>query len=638
MLAWLTVLPLVLLYSMVRRRYGLMRRESLLVASAHWGGWVVCLTESLSFGSALRTAWVALAWLLLSLLLLGLHWKARGRHRRASALGPWASFSRAEMWLLGAASLILVVLGVIALISAPNTWDSMTYHLSRVVHWLQNGSVAHYPTHIVRQLISNPLAEYLLLHLQLLSGGDRFANLVQWSSLIGVLMGTSCIARSLGAGVTGQALSAIFALTIPMALLQANSTQNDLLAGYWLVSFVGLTLSALESPRTPVVLAAAVSLGLALLTKATVYFFAFPFVVGLALLGAKRVGQRVVAPALLFVMIPLLLNGAFLQRNWALFGTPFGNSAMLPVTYGNDALSAKGLVSNILRNTALHLTTTSREWNASVGRLVLRLHTVLGMDINDPATTFLETHFGLSGATRHEDYAGNTVHLFVALLASVGVVVIPGPARRQRVSYLAMLAGAFLVFCLLLKWQPWNSRLHLPLFLMFSPLFGLACERVPRVGRVLAAALLLNALPWVLYNQCRPLLGPRSVLTSGREQQLFANFVNSAQMSRAYGGAQAFLKERQCGRIGLLAGNDGYEYPLWGLLDGSFAREVRIEHVLVSNASSTAGIERLEGWEPCAIVLLGAVTADRIRFHQREYRLEWGLGPVGVFTEGTSSP
>ena len=43
------------------------------------------------------------------------------------------------------------------------------------------GSVAHYPTQIVKQLEMGPVAEYLILHLQVLLGSDRLANLPRTS-------------------------------------------------------------------------------------------------------------------------------------------------------------------------------------------------------------------------------------------------------------------------------------------------------------------------------------------------------------------------------------------------------------------------------------------------------------------------
>lgn len=53
---------------------------------------------------------------------------------------------------------ILLVIGIIvlflALVTTPNNWDSMTYHLPRIVHWAQNRSVGHYATNSIRQISS----------------------------------------------------------------------------------------------------------------------------------------------------------------------------------------------------------------------------------------------------------------------------------------------------------------------------------------------------------------------------------------------------------------------------------------------------------------------------------------------------
>src|SRR5580765_4628812 len=62
--------------------------------------------------------------------------------------GHWISWSTLrisfsgfhELWI----GLILLVTFFIARTVVPNSWDSMTYHLPRIEHWLQNGSLAIY--------------------------------------------------------------------------------------------------------------------------------------------------------------------------------------------------------------------------------------------------------------------------------------------------------------------------------------------------------------------------------------------------------------------------------------------------------------------------------------------------------------
>src|SRR5262245_35403163 len=168
---------------------------------------------------------------------------------------------------------IVSLTGLIALVAPPNTYDSMTYHLGRVVHWIQNHDVRPYPTNIDRQLYNPPWAEFAISHFHILSGGDRLANAVQWLSMLGSIVGVSLIAKQLGGSWDCQVLASLVALCLPMGILQASSTQNDYVVTFWLVCFayyVFLILQVVQGPSSFWLQAilAGISLGLALLTKA----------------------------------------------------------------------------------------------------------------------------------------------------------------------------------------------------------------------------------------------------------------------------------------------------------------------------------------------------------------------------------
>ena len=49
-----------------------------------------------------------------------------------------------EKIFLGIILFILTVTALTSAVGSPNTWDSMTYHLSRVAHWVQNKRVGFY--------------------------------------------------------------------------------------------------------------------------------------------------------------------------------------------------------------------------------------------------------------------------------------------------------------------------------------------------------------------------------------------------------------------------------------------------------------------------------------------------------------
>lgn len=51
-----------------------------------------------------------------------------------------------EVWI----AVLVALAGMLALFAVPTTGDSMTYHLARVAHWVQDHTVAFYPTQFVR--------------------------------------------------------------------------------------------------------------------------------------------------------------------------------------------------------------------------------------------------------------------------------------------------------------------------------------------------------------------------------------------------------------------------------------------------------------------------------------------------------
>ncbi|MFC8618185.1 hypothetical protein ACFT9M_17465 [Micromonospora purpureochromogenes] len=187
--------------------------------------------------------------------------RARLAHFRGTA-------SRGERLLAGTVGGLVLVELLVALLAEPNNFDSQTYHLPKVEHWVAQSSLDFWPTAIHRQVTIPPGAEYLLLHLRLLTGGDALHNLVQWAAALGCLVVATRVVAQLGGGRRAQLLTAFLLATTPMVALQATSTQTDLVAAAWAGCAGTLALDGLRR-RADVgsLLALGAATGLTALTK-----------------------------------------------------------------------------------------------------------------------------------------------------------------------------------------------------------------------------------------------------------------------------------------------------------------------------------------------------------------------------------
>lgn len=566
-----------------------------LLAAVLWGVWLTFLTEILSLFNALQRYTLAAGWLLPSLGLLWLIYRSPGIDYKVSL----PRFTRFQKFLLGSIALILAISGLIALISPPNNWDSMTYHLSRVMHWTQNRSVAHYATHELRQLYLNPWAEFAITNLQILSGSDRFANLVQWLSMVGCVLGVSFIARQLGAALHGQILAALVTATIPMGILQAVTTQNDYVTAFWLVCLVSFILSARQRPDWLFTLGIAGSLGLAIFTKGTAYLFAAPLLAwfGLSLLKTRRGSAW--QPIVVIGALVLLINAGHYYRNYQLFGSPLKPQTLAEFDYANQAITPKTFISNIVRSIALHLNLPLPVVRSTVEQSIQSLHRLLDIDPNDPRITWAGTRFALDPVYIHENDSGNFIHLGLIFIAFVTII-----KRKlyQKVdpcfSYSMTLIAAFGLFALYLKWQPWHSRLHLPLFVLWSPLIGILLSQISRqqVSNVIALLLTVQALPFLLANPSHPLLYPANIFNRSRVDQYFWP---NPSIQEPYLTVTQLIKDKQCHQVGLNLPKDFWEYPLWVLLQSAQREPVQLEAINVDNESAVLQRRR---FEPCAVI------------------------------------
>lgn len=553
--------------------------ERVLRTAVVFGVLVVAMTEALSLASLLTGMGLATLWFCVLLFLLFTRWVNPPKAERSN---PRAE-ERIGMPRLVAISVALIVIptALIALVAPPNTSDSIVYHLPRVAQWIQNRTVAHFPTSEPRQLYIPPGASFLVLHFNLLANSDRFANMPQWLSMVGSLVGVAAIARLLGGNPPAAGFAVVICVTLPQGILEATSTQTDYVGAFWLVCFVYHALRWQAKADLETAALAGASLGLALLAKPISYLYSVPLILWLAYLTGRPLVGRAWKFAVLAGLIAGLVNLGHYSRNVREYGHPIDPGPKITEgVAGNASFTVGGTVSNISRNLALHMPipnrTALKDW-AECG--MKSLHTSLGIDINDPRTTHANTTFAFPGLFNqvHEDTASNLLHCGL-IVVTLGLCFSP-QVRRQapRLAPLALaLFGGFCLLCFFLRWQPWNTRYHLPLFVIGAPVVGVAfsCIFSQRVLNVLSIGLIVCALPLVVYNATRPLVGRSSILTTS---QLTHRFRSAPAHEAPYLKATSIIREQSPPSLGMMV--QYCEYPLWSLLQEPHAGEIKLVHV-----------------------------------------------------------
>lgn len=586
-------------------------------AATVWATLLVIITELLSVPSLVTVGWLTLAWSVVCV--LGIFCLSRVAVKTTPAPATAASPSNADRALLIPAALLLAAVGVLAVVAPPNTWDAMEYHLPRMILWVSNHNVRLFPTANYAQLTLGPAAEYGMLHVYLLWGGDRLVNLINFFSFVGAVIAASLVAQQLGAGIRGQVLTGVFVATIPEAVLEASGAMNTVGGAFWVVTAAYFVLAFAQDSGWVNSIFAGLAVGMALVTKGTAYIYLPLVLLACWWMGSSGSRLRMLRRLPVLALIVLALNAPQMWRAYQLTGSPLG--VPFPdggpgLHYMTDRITVGSVTANVIRSCALHMDTPSQAINGWTERVIRRTIRLIGQDPDDPATTWPNRSFSTNRRSLHEIYAGNPIHL--ALIAVAFLLVMTGfrnVADRKLRWYVAGVLSAFVLFCALIRWTEWGSRYHLPFFFLSAPVLALVAERLlsKRAALVLGLLLLLSAVPFVFSNKIRSYIPWSRVVDiyRPRAELYFADM--HLPFAPAYQRIQDIVRSTGCQDVGIesyvpvpaaqIVSSPGsfYVYPLFAML-GVDGTNLRVRFVGVQNLSAKFAPPNPPA--PCVLVCL----------------------------------
>jgi Dolichyl-phosphate-mannose-protein mannosyltransferase len=564
-------------------------RYYLLRAVTLWGVAVCGITELLGCFELVQRTPLIIAWIIV--VVCGAVAIVR---RRSHFRIHWRRLDPVVLLCAAACLFIVAVTAATAVLSPPNSADAMAYHMPRVVYWAEQSSVRFFPTPYLNQVMLQPFVEYVMLHLYVLSGGDRLINLAPWFASVVSMVGVSLAADWFGATPRGQAIAALFCATLPSGILASSGAKNDYVLAMWMIIAVCFALRFSQTSGLGDALFLGAAIGLALLTKATAYLFLPWLILAVLIVRWRPASRRAAHAAVAAVSCAVAINTPHFIRNYRLSGSVLGfDSAQANgfFRWRNETFGWKQTVSNAVRNVSEQLGARSERWNRAVYDGAISIHRGLGIDPNDAATTWRWSTFEPPKNANHEANAPNRWHLAILLL--VGAVLLWRASQgrgREKAIYLAALLCAFIAFSAYLKWQPFLARLFLPLYVAAAPMAAIMGEIRPSLTALAAQALLClflldNARLPLVQNWVRPLTGPASILHTPRDDRYFAD-MQPWNNRDSYVRSADLIARTSCDTVGIDINNFQLEYPLMALL-----REqrplVRFVHTAVANPSQS---------------------------------------------------
>lgn len=487
----------------------------------------------------------------------------------------------------------LIALGL-AIYTKPYNWDSMSYHLPRLAHWIQNESVMPYATHIDRQVGSTTLTSYVTLLVYMFSGKrDIFLNLVQCFAYITNAVFVYGIARKLNANKNFSVAASVLYLAMPIAFVEATTTQNDNYTTMWLLFFVyllvdffdkDLSLQYTKSNRDKVVFAAA-SLGFGYLAKPSVCFAMVIFLFFILWNVIKRKDHykdifKLLGWALVSFVVTVLPQFLF---NMMVYGKALPDGVGKRQLVGT--LQPNYLFLNFMKNFTYNLgnsvITKSKEYLSS---FLYGLADICNVVLDDPAISEDGGAYGFSSHPYGCDTALNPLVLFLAIFAVIWCVIRIRKQGSKQVQFTLFTMIAYIVFCVFLRWEHYISRYLAAYFALFCPMIAIQFQdfygaiKNMNIRRIVVVALCVICA--VNYY-----LAVENVYKIETKEYPDSYFYHVGGWKNDYVAICDNIVERQYKTIGYIVEPGGYEYPLWGLLN-SRMDDFRVEHIEVENELS----------------------------------------------------
>ena len=407
----------------------------------------------------------------------------------------------------------------LALLTPPNNWDSLSYHLSRAAAWYQHGGVSYVQSHTERENANPDNAEILVLYTFLFAHDDSLRGLLAMARPV-------CVdARDLRGRPTCRFDGRPGALRQPalrMSRAGCASIRHDpeRSARRIVPRDVAAFLAGAEAPRLPL---AALAFGLAVGTKFTAVY-AVPALVPIA---ASLLARRQRAPLILYCCVAVGVLGSL--------------AYVLNLVHTGSLLGAASATRGLHRHS---LAGFARTVGGVLIDVVLDFRLAPGLRRDEDSS-----YFGLLG---------------FALVLPVIVLTVRrwahGHASRLEVSLAAALPLYLLTLAAANTYNQFLGRFLITPVALTAPLFATVLK-YRRYAAVVGAVAMQTLATSLLFDHAKPsgFFGTTSIWGMTRAE---AQSVQRPAMRPVLEALDRRVPPNA--RVGYVLGSDDWDYPLYG--------------------------------------------------------------------------
>jgi len=385
-----------------------------------------------------------------------------------------------------------------ALYSPPTTTDALNYHLVRVYFWLQNGSSFQnqkITTHDYMPKFGNILQLWAFA-----IGGDWLAWLPQFLSWIGLgilsylLFGLVYKSKDME-----YKKRVVYIITsMPMLVLQASSTQIDLISTFYFLLSMYFLITYLKKSHLKLLLYAVTAFCFALLTKPTVIFAsAILLVIVVPKIKGIPLTHKLLSLIFFIVFSASWIIDIFYNYGYLAITQPQGNENL---SYITGKLTIGSTIVAVLKNMLLQLPIPL--FDIKLHDLLSKLAQIVNAPLNDITQNFNATQFSVRKYIYpQEDVASNPIQLLLIFWGTCAVKIQKFNSSTPVRIFWGAIIG-FILFSTVLRWQPWHSRLHIP-FIIAALLAVFALTKIKHIKQISYLSLLVG-YAMVLLNTSKP--------------------------------------------------------------------------------------------------------------------------------------